>query len=332
MSEARFSILALLHRERPSSVPAFSGLVHVLAAGLEREGWAFSDVHTDPGKMARAAAATFRLTGLPSAAIPFDLCVEAEALGAAVDFRDGGRFNFPRLLEASFASLEDLLSFLRAGRLKSGGRVPLVCEAISALKRDIGTEAVIGGILSGPYTVLSMLTGPQSLYADMKRTPETVLEALFELASFVSEAGESYRQAGADFLTVHEMGGSPALLGPRRFEHFVLPALKKLIASLSSPRVLAVCGRVHEVAALLGTAGADALSIDQSNDLRSLRLALPEALLFGNLDPVGLLSGGTPEEIRLAAGRAASDGADAVWPGCDLLPATPAENIRALAS
>ena len=42
-------------------------------------------------KMARAAASTYRVSGFGSAVVPLDLCVEAEALGATVDFRERER-------------------------------------------------------------------------------------------------------------------------------------------------------------------------------------------------------------------------------------------------
>jgi uroporphyrinogen-III decarboxylase len=39
---------------------------------------------------------------------------------------------------------------------------------------------------------------------------------------------------------------------------------------------------------------------------------------------------GRESEIRDAVHRAERSGVDAVWPGCDLVPQTPLENIRAL--
>jgi [methyl-Co(III) methanol-specific corrinoid protein]:coenzyme M methyltransferase len=53
-------------------------------------------------------------------------------------------------------------------------------------------------------------------------------------------------------------------------------------------------------------------------------------LLFGNLDPVATLCHGNEAEITEAVRRAKEAGVDAVWPGCDLVPKTPVENIRAL--
>lgn len=335
MSNPRGTILALLRGEHPPSVPPFSGLVHVTAAGLESEGLALAEAHRDADKMARAAASTFRLTGFPSAALPFDLCVEAEILGASVDFPQGSSLQFPRPGKPPFDALAVLLEALQSGQrhpeLLGQTRLPLVCLALSQLKAGIGNAAVIGAVLAGPFTVLAMLLEQEALFRIMKGQSEAILQSLISISSFLSQIGRAYRDAGADFLTIHEMGGSPDILGAKRFEDFVLPALKGLIQGLPRPHVLAVCGRLLPVSHLLPTAGADALSIDQSNDLGRLRKVLPGALLFGNLDPVQILSLGTPSQIRAAAQKAWQDGADAVWPGCDLVPATPTENIRALA-
>jgi [methyl-Co(III) methanol-specific corrinoid protein]:coenzyme M methyltransferase len=334
MSDQRASILSLLGGELPPSRPAFSGLVHLTVEGLASAGLEFSQIHQDADRMARAAASTFKSTGLPSAAVPFDLCIEAEALGATVSFPGGGSVEFPRVRKPAYLSPETLVESLRSRTrprdFPSLGRIPLVCQAITQLKREIGGEAAISAILAGPFTVLSALAGRSALFIDMKRQPELIREALFRLASFIAQAGQAYRDAGGDFLTIHEMGGSPDLLGPKRFAEFVLPALSELLDALPKPRVLAVCGNLDSVSLLLETAGADALSIDQSNHIGRLRAMLPRALLFGNLDPVQLLSHATSEQVQDAARMALKDGADAVWPGCDLVPTTPIENIRAL--
>ena len=82
----REEILSLLNGQRPAQIPCFSGLIQITAAGLDSVGLKLHEAHTDAGKMARAAASTFKLTGFPSAVVPLDLCVEAEALGAKIDF------------------------------------------------------------------------------------------------------------------------------------------------------------------------------------------------------------------------------------------------------
>ncbi len=68
----REKILDLLSGKKVDSPPAFSGLIHVTAEGLQSEGLVFHETHKDAQKMAKAAASTFKLSGLPSASLPLD--------------------------------------------------------------------------------------------------------------------------------------------------------------------------------------------------------------------------------------------------------------------
>jgi uroporphyrinogen-III decarboxylase len=94
--------------------------------------------------------------------------------------------------------------------------------------------------------------------------------------------------------------------------------------------VLSVCGNTNKSMVLLGQTGATAISVDQTNDLAASRSILKDMLLFGNLDPIGMLYQGDEAEITEAVQKAKAAGADAVWPGCDLFPETPLKNIRTL--
>lgn len=212
----------------------------------------------------------------------------------------------------------------------SKGRIPLVCEAIKLLKEDVGEEIVIGGYMPGPFTLLSLLVETGALYVSLRKSPEQTHAALEILTKVLARVGNAYHTAGADFLTVHEMGGSPGALGPKAFESVVLPHLKALTSALPRPVVLSACGRTNGKMKLLAASGADALSVDQTNDLAASRAEAPDVLLFGNLDPVGLISQGTQDEIAEAVASVIRSGADAVWPGCDLYPQVTLENLRAL--
>ncbi|MEP7357258.1 MAG: uroporphyrinogen decarboxylase family protein, partial [Anaerolineales bacterium] len=183
----------------------------------------------------------------------------------------------------------------------------------------------------GPMTLAMQLVDINTLVPDVAGDPVAVRGLLERLADVLIEVAQLYRASGADFITVHEMGGSPGYLGPRSFERVVLPPLQKLLAALPAPRVLSVCGRTNRAMALLAQAGADALSVDQTNDLAASRAVLgPNPLLFGNLDPVALLADADPHAVRQAVAQALAQGADAIWPGCDLWPLVPAENMQAM--
>ena len=326
----REKILDLLSGKKIDNQPAFSGLIHVTAEGMERERLVFHETHKDAEKMAKAAASTFRLTGMPSATLPLDLCAPAEALGSELNFYEGEEFLFPQVKKLLFESTRQIADLRPIGNsnARQRGRIPLICNAIDLVKKDIGGEAVISGLIPGPYTLLIYICKVQNLFREMKKEPEMVLDSLLYLSDFLAEIGNAYLEAGADFITVHEMGGSPGFIGPTKFEEFVLVPLKALHEKLNGPKVLSVCGNTNSSMQVLTQCGADAISVDQLNDLVASRAALKNMLLFGNIDPVLTLSRGENAQVTEAVVRAKEAGVDAVWPGCDLVIQTPIKNIN----
>jgi MtaA/CmuA family methyltransferase len=324
----REKILSLLSGHKIDIVPAFSGLIHVAAEGLEREGLLLYEVHHDAGKMARAAASTFKLTGIPSATLPLDLCAPAEMMGAELNFYEGGEMQFPQVKEAIAVSAKELATEHAENLIM--GRMRIICEAIRLVKDDVGNDVVISGLIPGPYTLLLYLCNPANLFTGMKKEPQVVMDALFHLSAFLAKIGNAYRSAGADFITIHDMGGSPGFIGPLRYEQFVFPAEKDLIERLPKPSVLSVCGKVDKSLHLLAQTGAVAISVDQLTDLKLAREALKDVMLFGNIDPVAKLWRGDEAQVAKAVIGAKEAGFDAIWPGCDLVPSTPIRNIKAL--
>ncbi len=283
--------------------------------------------------MARASASTFKLSGLPSAVLPLDMVVEAEAIGAPIDFRENSESAFPGVAKPLLPSTKVITSELADDSdVLNRGRIKLVCEALELLKEDIGRDAVVGGMIPGPFTLLLFLVEPGGLFTDMKRNPNAVEDALSHLASCLSRVARAYRSAGADFITVHDMGASPGFIGPARYEQFAFPAERLLIEQIPKPRVLSLCGNTNKSMNLLAATGADALSVDQLNQLDESRKALDGMLLFGNVDPVAVLWRGDEAAVTESVRAAKQAGVDAVWPGCDLVLQSPLDNIRALTS
>lgn len=327
----REKILDLLSGTKVDSAPAFSGLIHVTAEGLQSEGLVFHETHKDARKMAKAAASTFKLSGLPSASLPLDMYVEAEALGAEINFREDMEFEFPLVKKAGFGSVKELTTGItESTEIIRKGRIKLVCDAVRLLKEDVGNDVVISGVIPGPYTLLLLVVEAGKMFVEMKKEPAAITEALLHLSSLLAQVGVDYRDAGADFITIHDMGGSPAFIGPAKYEQFVLPAEKLLIEKLPKPRVLSVCGNVTKSLHLLAQTGADAVSIDQTVDLAIARLAFKNTMLFGNLDPVQTLYRGNAAGVAESVIGAKKAGVDAVWPGCDLIVQTPIQNIQSM--
>lgn len=322
---SRAEILSLLNGNKLASPPAFSGLLHVTEEGLRSEGLSLNECHHDAEKMARAAMSAFKLSGMPSVTLPLDVCLPAEMLGAELNYEAEG---FPQVKKALVESARKIGGLENWGL--EVGRLETVKSAIRLAKEQVGSEAVVSGMIPGPYTLLLYLCNPKNLFAEMKKEPQAVLDALFRLSSFLAQIGSALRDSGADFITIHDMGGSPGFIGPARYEQFVFPAEKDLIERLPKPRVLSVCGNVSKSFDLLKRVGAEAISLDQTVNLDEARAALTGVMLFGNLDPVATLLQGGEAEVGEAVRRAKEAGVDAVWPGCDLVPATPIQNIKAM--
>jgi [methyl-Co(III) methanol-specific corrinoid protein]:coenzyme M methyltransferase len=54
-------------------------------------------------------------------------------------------------------------------------------------------------------------------------------------------------------------------------------------------------------------------------------------LILGNFDPYGTLVTGELADVEPVIKQCIDDGADAVWPGCDIWPDAKKENVEAFA-
>jgi [methyl-Co(III) methanol-specific corrinoid protein]:coenzyme M methyltransferase len=82
----REGVLKFFRKEKIGYIPLFSGMGNITVHGLEKYGWKFPEVHTDARKMASMTASTYELFGFECAVVPFDLAVEAEALGSIANY------------------------------------------------------------------------------------------------------------------------------------------------------------------------------------------------------------------------------------------------------
>lgn len=326
----RTPILRLLRGQRSDLVPCFTALSTVIESALETRGLKFHEIHHSATQMTTAAASAHELYGWRSATLPTHLCVEAEAFGAHVDYRaDMPEAMWPLVPAPLFASPQEVR--VERGDFTQRGHIPMVCGALRQLKQRVGEEIVVGAFVPGPFTLAMYVVDFETLLPAVKRSPREVGHALDIFTDTLSAVANAYHNAGADFVTIHEMGGSPGVLGPRAFGELILPRLQRLTNAVPPPTILSVCGNTNNAMELLAQAGANALNVEQTNDLeRSRQIVGDDVLLFGNLDPVATIANGNVEQIRAAVERAADAGVDAIMPGCDLYLQTPADNLRAL--
>ena len=331
---SRERVLRLFRREKIDRVPVFSGMGNVTVHGVEQYGWRFPEIHLDSRKMASVAASTFQLFGFECAVVPFDLGVEAEALGCQINYypehTDHTDILYPTVSKKLAEKVEDL-NIRTPSDLAKAQRVPVVTEAIRLLKESVGNQVAIGAWVLGPFTLAGQIVELDDLIKKSVKRPELVSKLLEALDGVVVSLANIYKDAGADYLTLREMGAGEDVLSPHTFASVIRPHVERVLAAIASPKVLHICGETNNIVEQMARCGADAVSVDQKNRLSESRQKVgTNTILLGNIDPYKVLTLGTPEDVDEAVKTIIASGADAVWPGCDLWPTVPWQNMKAL--
>jgi [methyl-Co(III) methanol-specific corrinoid protein]:coenzyme M methyltransferase len=328
---ARERILKLFAGEQVDRPPCFSGMGNVTTEGLKSLGYKFAAAHLDAKMMASAAASTYKLFGFECGVVPFDLCIEAEALGCEINVYGHSEDLLYPTIKKKLIHNESELDIAIPSGLTGRGRIPLMVEAIRLIKQDIGSEAPIGTYVLGPFTLAGQIMELNDLLKLSFKKPDKIGKLLDQLADTIIRVAGQYEKAGADYITVREMGATSDVLSPRVFKSLILPYLKKIFEKLTVPSVLHICGKTNDIVPFMAESGAKAISVDQKNDVAETRKKLgPKALVFGNYDPYNVLVAGTPDLVRQTIRKCMDDGVSGVWPGCDIWPTVPADNFKAM--
>jgi [methyl-Co(III) methanol-specific corrinoid protein]:coenzyme M methyltransferase len=323
--------MKLFAGEEVDRPPCFSGMGNVTTEGLKSFGYKFAALHSNAKMMSDAAASTYKLFGFESVVVPFDLCVEAEALGCEVNvYAHLEDILYPTIKKKLIHNEEEMEISIPSG-IENRGRVPLMREAIALAKQNVGNEVPVGSYVLGPFTLAGQIMELNDLLKLSFKKPDKVGKLLDLLADAISVVAKEYEKAGADYITVREMGATSDVLSPRVFKNLIMPYLKKIIEKLTVPSVLHICGKTNDIVPFMLETGARAISVDQKNDIAESRKKVgKEGLLFGNYDPYNVLVAGTPDLVRQTMKKCMNDGVSAVWPGCDIWPTVPPENIQAM--
>jgi [methyl-Co(III) methanol-specific corrinoid protein]:coenzyme M methyltransferase len=328
---SRERVLGLFAGQEIDRIPVFSGMGNVTVHGLEQHGWRFPEIHLDGYKMAMAAASTPRLFGFECAVVPFDMGVEAEVLGCEVNYYAHHTDILYPTISGKLASKVEDLEVRVPEDLESAGRMPVVAEAIQLLKEDLGDQVAVGAWVLGPFTLAGQIVDLDDLLKMSFKKPDLVNGVLDTLDELLIALASIYKKAGADYLTVREMGATGDVLSRRMFGSLIKPHLERVLAGIESPKILHICGDTNDVVDQMAECGADAISVGQKNDLAATRDKIgPDVMLLGNLGGYNVLAKGKPEDVERSVKGIIASGADGIWPACDIWPTAPVENMEML--
>ena len=267
-----------------------------------------------------------------------DTWVSAQAMGAAVDF-PGPEMPLGGAGPPCVRSAADI-DRIPSPDPGSQGRYPRMLEAMSLIKHALGGRACLVACFDQyPFSLACALMGIETVMVKIV-DDRPMVEALMErCADYAVSYATALAEAGADVLSG---GDSPAgLIGPRLYREVALSFEQKVVAALKArtarPVSLHICGNALAILPGMAASGADVLELDHQVDLaRACRAVGPKIAIWGNLDPVGLLARGTPDQVREASSRLLRVVRDGGHPrfvlssGCTLAMETPSANVHAL--
>jgi [methyl-Co(III) methanol-specific corrinoid protein]:coenzyme M methyltransferase len=319
-------VMKLFSREPVDRMPCFSGQGAVTIQAIEKMGTQFAKIHKDPELMASAALTSARMWGLDAVVVPFDMATVAEAMGRGVSLYDSAEGIIYPTVPNKWADLDEIdIPDDFMGR----GRMPVVDKAIEILKKEAPDLAVSAWVL-GPFTLSGQIMELDILLKNLKKKKDEIEAFLSKMTDITIDLCKHYEGLNVHFITVREMGSGTDLLSPRMWKTLIQPNLTRVFDAISVPSVNHICGSTDMIIEMMHECGADAISVDQKNDLVETRKKLGnDLLLFGNFDPYGTLT--TMEDTSAVADvikKCIDSGVDSVWPGCDLWPDVRKENMK----
>lgn len=292
---------------------------------MEQTGCPWPESHVDPEKMYGLSVGLYQAGGFENYGVPFDMTVEAQALGAKVEM--GDLLCEPHVVDSPLAQPGDYVD-LAAIDLESG-RIPCVRRAIEMLHQRQDGVPVIAN-LTGPMSLCGTLTDMDKLMRAMRKAPETAHGLMDFAVEQLTRYGQALVDAGADCVCISDPSASGEILGPKYFREYAVPALNKLLDGINVPvKIVHICGRLHSVYEQLADLHCQIFSFDAIVPVREIKPYLLGKAVMGNISTLAL--GETTEErIRGQVRQVKQAGVDVVAPACGLPTITPLAIVQAL--
>jgi len=273
------------------------------------------------------AKSLYKPDGLP---VMFDLQIEAEILGCDLHWADEvppAVTSHPLAQGKTIADLPELD--------KTKGRFPIIVQALETLKKEIGDDIALYGLICGPFTLALHLLG-NDIFLDMYDEEDVVIAVVDFCADICIKSADIYLDHGADVIGVVDPMTSQ--ISPDHFEQFVTPAMNKVfdhIRARSGISSIFVCGDVTRNLEVMTQTRADNISVDEQIDMEHLRdLCEAQGKSFGgNIKLTAVLLLGDEDDAKMEVldiMEKSGNKGFILAPGCDLPYAVPVKNLQAV--
>ncbi|MCX6971823.1 MAG: uroporphyrinogen decarboxylase family protein [Verrucomicrobia bacterium] len=327
-------VQAVIEGGIPDRVPV---CLHNFLLAAREAGVTMEKYRTDPAAVAKTHLHALEKYGHDCILIDIDTTMIAEAMGARSDATpdEPGHIAAPAI-----ASLDEVDRLRPVDPLRDG-RIPVLIEATRLISQAAGDRiAIRTNCDQGPFSLACLLRGNEDFLIDLAENPdEPAIGRLLEVcyASHLS-VQRAVKEAGADFTSLGDSFCGPDVISPAMFERFSKPHEERLVRELSDDgifTVIHICGNTTRIVESLAQYPFCGFELDYKTDAAlAKRTAGAGHVLFGNIDPSGIIARGTPEQVREAARTLIEiwkpGGGFILNAGCAIPATTPPQNLRAL--
>ena len=293
---------------------------------MTRAGVFWPEAHRDPALMARLAMAADDILGFNAVNVPFDMTVEAEALGCETVWKQE-RTATPQVRDRA---LQDTGMLEFGDEVLSRGRFPVVLQAVKRIRDAENNRAAIIPFIEGPFTVACLVAGVNEMFKSMIKDPERARWILGRCTDLAVRYAGALLENGAHSIIVLD----PNVMGltASRFEEMILPCYEVMSGKIASNMILHICGDVGKILEHIPDSGFCAFSFDYpAVSVEQVKAAVGDRMkIIGSVPTVTHLLNGKPEEVLEVSTRMIESGTDFLSPSCFIAPETPLSNVSAM--
>ncbi len=329
-------MMAAIEGRRPDRVPI---MLHNFMMAARENGVSMEEFRRSPTAVADSfirAVETYEYDGI---LVDIDTATLAGALGVPVDFPVDAPARCVGHRLDSLTSVDSLPPV----DISSHPTVRVWLEAVERLHRHFGDEILIRGNCDQcAFSLASMVRGLVNWMLDLSY-PENS-EPARRLLEYCHQATRQFvrlmAETGAHMVSNGDSPAGPDLISPDMYREFAFRFEKDIAdyaAELGLPHVLHICGDTSRILEDMVRTGSAGLELDYKTDARKAHAVMKDRVtFFGNLDPSGVLAGGTVDEVAAKTRELVDLFSDTprfvLNAGCALPASTPPENLRAMIS
>ena len=263
------------------------------------------------------------------ATLAMALYVEADAFGSEIKYSQN---EIPTVSNRLVKSLSSVTS-MRIPEVGEGKTFEHL-KAAKLAAENITDRPVFGGII-GPYSLAGRLYDITELMAAILNEPEGSHKLLNVCTDFLKDYAMAYKDAGCNGIIIAEPAAG--LLAENECNEFSSMYIKQIVDHVQDKNFIVIlhnCGDTVKLVNSMLSTGSAGFHFGNVVDMVDILPQVPsDRLVFGNLDPAGVIKDGSPDIIRAETlellNKTASFKNFVLSSGCDVPPGTKLENIDA---